>query len=69
MKEESERLCIYCKGRVPKKASHFSNEVAMWHGFCQWSCWLAKEGNNAFHCLAKITKKRSMKRRFKHGKT
>ncbi|MQY57406.1 hypothetical protein GH140_04340 [bacterium] len=58
---ESNR-CLQCKGDLPESSYHFSNIVALRHGFCCFSCMLAKLGpTRAYANLA--TEKEEARRR------
>ena len=36
--------CKLCKEPLPTQALHFSNEVAIAHGYCSWMCMISKLG-------------------------
>lgn len=37
--------CKLCKEPLPLKALHFSNEIAIAHGYCSWMCMVGDLGN------------------------
>jgi len=41
-----DETCKLCKEPLPSKALHFSNEVAIAHGYCSWMCMNADLGND-----------------------
>jgi len=50
--------CKLCKEPLPSKALHFSNEVAIAHGYCSWMCMISDLGEKkAMAVLQKDSRK------------
>ena len=44
-------ICKLCKEPLPVKALHFSNEIAIAHGYCCWMCMLSNLGFIKAHTI------------------